>query len=243
MDIDLFFVREKVLAEQLIVKHIPADDQWADILTKSISSAKFLSLLVVECNIIVIEQKINEKLFDTFSQILTIQVSSVAWIVVFVIELSMVFMLLKGFEWKEKAENLEVELQQCYKAQSQLSEQFAIELQQCYKAQSQMTDHLAMELSESRASKALLQEKENAIADMQELTELREQNIKEVELVVRENSELKAQLEQMTAKANEAEIGNKLLNKQMHFMKTVMFKTSDLEQLARQQVLEETERK
>ena len=30
---------------------------------------------------------------------------------------------------------------------------------------------------------------------------------------MRENSELKAQLEQMTAKANEAEAGNKLLNK------------------------------
>jgi len=47
-------------------------------------------------------------------------------------------MLLMGFEWKEKAENLEVEL------------------------------------SESTVLKALLQEKENAIADMQkELTELR----------------------------------------------------------------------
>ena len=65
-------------------------------------------------------------------------------------------MLLKGFEWKENAENLEMELQQCYKAQSFLYEQ------------------LVKELSESRVSKALLQEKENAIADMQkELTELR----------------------------------------------------------------------
>ena len=75
-------------------------------------------------------------------------------------------MLLKGFEWKKKADNLEVELQQCYKARSQLSEKLAMEFQQCYKAQSQ--------LSESRASKALLQEKENTIADMQkELTKLR----------------------------------------------------------------------
>jgi ABC-type taurine transport system substrate-binding protein len=46
MEIDLFFVREKVLAKKLIVKHIPGDDQWADILTKSVSSAKFLSLLL-----------------------------------------------------------------------------------------------------------------------------------------------------------------------------------------------------
>jgi len=67
-----------------------------------------------------------------------------------------VFMSLKGSEWKEKEENLQVELQQCYKAQSRLSEQ------------------LVVEVAESRASKALLQEKENALADLQkELTELR----------------------------------------------------------------------
>jgi len=63
---------------------------------------------------------------------------------------------LKGSEWKEKAENLQVELQQCYKAQSRLSEQ------------------LVVEVAESRTSKALAQEKENAVADLQkELTELR----------------------------------------------------------------------
>lgn len=65
-------------------------------------------------------------------------------------------MFLKGSEWKEKTENLELELQQCYKAQSRLSEQ------------------LVMEVADSRVSKALVQEKETAIADMQkELTELR----------------------------------------------------------------------
>lgn len=63
---------------------------------------------------------------------------------------------LKGSEWKEKAENLQVELQQCYKAQSRLSEQ------------------LVVEVADSRASKALVQEKDNAIADLQkELTEMR----------------------------------------------------------------------
>jgi len=87
--------------------------------------------------------------------LLDIGINLVAWIVVYVIELNILFML-KGFEWKENAENLEMELQQCYKAQSLLYEQ------------------LVKELSESRVSKALLQEKENAIADMQkELTELR----------------------------------------------------------------------
>lgn len=44
MEIDLFFVREKVLSKQLIVNHIPGADQWADVLTKPLSSAKFLDL-------------------------------------------------------------------------------------------------------------------------------------------------------------------------------------------------------
>jgi hypothetical protein len=44
MEIDLFFVREKVLAKQLSVTHIPGSDQLADILTKPISSAKFLHM-------------------------------------------------------------------------------------------------------------------------------------------------------------------------------------------------------
>ena len=65
-------------------------------------------------------------------------------------------MSLKGSEWKEKAENLQLELQQCYKAQSRLSEQ------------------LVVEVAESRASKSLVQEKEAAITDLEkELTELR----------------------------------------------------------------------
>jgi len=44
MEIDLFFVREKVLDMQLIVTHIPGTDQWADILTKPLSSSKFLEM-------------------------------------------------------------------------------------------------------------------------------------------------------------------------------------------------------
>ncbi|PNY08092.1 histone deacetylase [Trifolium pratense] len=42
MEIDLFFVREKVLAKQLSVIHIPGTDQLADILTKPVSTDKFL---------------------------------------------------------------------------------------------------------------------------------------------------------------------------------------------------------
>lgn len=59
------------------------------------------------------------------------------------------FVSLKGSVWKEKAENLESELQQCYKAQSRLSEQ------------------LVVEVAESRASKSLLKEKEELIASLQ----------------------------------------------------------------------------
>ncbi|KAK2367079.1 hypothetical protein QL285_080397 [Trifolium repens] len=44
MEIDLFFVREKVLAKQISVMHIPGTDQLADILTKPISTDKFLSI-------------------------------------------------------------------------------------------------------------------------------------------------------------------------------------------------------
>jgi histone deacetylase 1/2 len=42
MEIDLFFVREKVIAKQLTVVHIPGTEQLADLLTKPISTDKFL---------------------------------------------------------------------------------------------------------------------------------------------------------------------------------------------------------
>lgn len=135
---------------------------------------------------------------------------------------------MKGSEWKEKAENLETELQQCYKAQSRLSEQ------------------LVVEVAESRASKALLQEKESLITSLQEelvqtrfvhffflfimfldaceikliiycrdeCTELKadlEEKIKALELVVSENQQIRAQLEEITIKAKTAEAENKML--------------------------------
>lgn len=58
-------------------------------------------------------------------------------------------MSFKGSEWKEKAETLELELQQCYKAQARLSEQ------------------LVVEVAESRGSKDLVEEKEALIIDLQ----------------------------------------------------------------------------
>jgi len=42
MKIDLFFIREKILAKQLSIVHILGTDQWADILTKPVSTSKFL---------------------------------------------------------------------------------------------------------------------------------------------------------------------------------------------------------
>ena len=41
MEIDVFFVREKILAKQLSIVHIPALDQWADVLTKPLSVSRF----------------------------------------------------------------------------------------------------------------------------------------------------------------------------------------------------------
>uniref|UniRef100_A0A803P493 Reverse transcriptase Ty1/copia-type domain-containing protein n=1 Tax=Cannabis sativa TaxID=3483 RepID=A0A803P493_CANSA len=41
IELDLYFVRERILSKQLIVKHTPAHDQIADILTKAVSSPRF----------------------------------------------------------------------------------------------------------------------------------------------------------------------------------------------------------
>lgn len=44
MELDIFFVREKVLNKSLVMAHVPARDQWADALTKPLSTVKFLPL-------------------------------------------------------------------------------------------------------------------------------------------------------------------------------------------------------
>jgi histone deacetylase 1/2 len=44
MELDIFFVREKVLSKSLVVSHVPAQDQWADIFTKPLSAIKFSTL-------------------------------------------------------------------------------------------------------------------------------------------------------------------------------------------------------
>jgi len=44
MELDIFFVREKVLSKTLLVSHVPAHDQWADVLTKPLSTSRFTYL-------------------------------------------------------------------------------------------------------------------------------------------------------------------------------------------------------
>ncbi|XP_039022567.1 autophagy-related protein 16-like [Hibiscus syriacus] len=149
-------------------------------------------------------------------------------------------------EWKEKAENLEMELQQCYKAQSRLSEQLVVEVAEC------------------RALKASLQEKETAMAEMEmELTQTRdecsqlkvdlEEKVRALELVLSEREELKAQLQQLTIRATNAEAENKKLVDRWMLQKMQdaerlneanalcedmieQLKVSGLEKLAREQV-------
>lgn len=44
MELDIFFLREKVLNKNLTVSHVPTHEQWADILTKPLSANRFLQL-------------------------------------------------------------------------------------------------------------------------------------------------------------------------------------------------------
>ncbi|XP_057534621.1 autophagy-related protein 16 isoform X2 [Amaranthus tricolor] len=110
----------------------------------------------------------------------------------------------QGSEWKEKAEQLELELQQCYKAQSRLSEQ------------------LVTEVAEGRVSKSVIQEKETTLANFKkefdqisneysELKMLLDEKTKGLELVTSENQELKRQLEEISLKVKSAEAENKML--------------------------------
>jgi len=44
MKLDIFFVREKVLDQSLVITQIPASDQVANILTKPLSQTRFCQL-------------------------------------------------------------------------------------------------------------------------------------------------------------------------------------------------------
>ncbi|KAF2539882.1 hypothetical protein F2Q68_00021099 [Brassica cretica] len=153
---------------------------------------------------------------------------------------------MQGSEWKEKTEKLEIELQQCYKAQSRLS------------------DQLVIEVAESRTSKASLQDKELLINDLEKdlsqtreectrLQEELEEKTKTLDLLITENKEVRSQLEEMTNRAQKAESENKMLIDRWMLQKMqdaerlneanalyeemlAKLKANGLENLARQQV-------
>ncbi|XP_018457155.1 autophagy-related protein 16 [Raphanus sativus] len=155
-------------------------------------------------------------------------------------------MISQGSEWKEKTEKLELELQQCYKAQSRLSEQ------------------LVIEVAESRTSKASLQDKELLINDLEkdlshtreECTRLQEElaeKTKTLDLLITENKQVRSHLEEMTNRAQKAESENKMLIDRWMLQKMqdaerlneanalyeemlAKLKANGLENLARQQV-------
>ncbi|KAM3260218.1 hypothetical protein ACQJBY_051468 [Aegilops geniculata] len=106
-----------------------------------------------------------------------------------------------ALEWKEKAEKNELELQQCYKAQSRLSEQ------------------LVSEINEAKTSKALLKEKEALITTLQsELQQTSEENVQlkqsleektnALDLLVQEHQAAKAELERVLTKLKAVEHEN-----------------------------------
>lgn len=59
IELDLYFVREKLMQQEIEVKHVPAQDQLADVLTRAVPSSMFNSfryklrvenLLDTKCN-------------------------------------------------------------------------------------------------------------------------------------------------------------------------------------------------
>ncbi|XP_031474575.1 autophagy-related protein 16 [Nymphaea colorata] len=106
--------------------------------------------------------------------------------------------------WKEKLESLEQELQQCYKAQSRLSEQLVTEVAEC------------------RTLKAQVQEKDEAMSGLQEelkkereessrLKIILEERSKALDLVIGENQALRERLDDAVQRAKKVESENKML--------------------------------
>ena len=44
IELDLYFVREKVLQKKVEIKHVPSQDQTANVFTKAISSSRFAQM-------------------------------------------------------------------------------------------------------------------------------------------------------------------------------------------------------
>ncbi|KQK13241.1 autophagy-related protein 16 [Brachypodium distachyon] len=111
-----------------------------------------------------------------------------------------------SLEWKEKAEKNELELQQCYKAQSRLSEQ------------------LVAEIDEGKTSKAQLKENETLIKTLQskneetseenvQLKQAVEEKTNALDLLIQEHQVAKAELEKALTKLKAVEHDNKELIK------------------------------
>lgn len=41
IELDIYFIREKVLRKEIDIRHVPTNEQVADVLTKAISSGQF----------------------------------------------------------------------------------------------------------------------------------------------------------------------------------------------------------
>ena len=67
MELDIFFVREKVLNKSLTVQHIPSLLQRADIFTKALSSARFHEL------------KVKLNVFDKFTFVQALELKGEYW--------------------------------------------------------------------------------------------------------------------------------------------------------------------
>lgn len=110
----------------------------------------------------------------------------------------------QGEVWKEKSESLELELQQCYKAQSRLSEQLLEDVSECrkLKAQNQEKDVLI-----NRLDSELHSARERA----EQLEGMLEKKSNALELTTSENHELRKQVADLSAKLSGATAENKML--------------------------------
>lgn len=106
--------------------------------------------------------------------------------------------------WKEKSESLELELQQCYKAQARLSEQLVEEVSECrnLKAQNQEKDSLINQLQGELHST-----RERA----EQLEGLLEKTSSALDLSTSENCELRKQVADLSAKLTSVNAENTML--------------------------------
>ncbi|KAL9261970.1 Autophagy-related protein [Drosera capensis] len=106
----------------------------------------------------------------------------------------------QGLEWKEKAENFEAELQQCYKAQSRAAKTSAQEKES-------LIEELQKDIVESEQQTFSFVGRE----ECSQVKLLLEERSKALELAVSENQELPTRFEEMAMKLLEVQVENKML--------------------------------